>query len=122
MSDRVLLAEDEFFVAMDVEATIEDMGMTVDGPYRSVAELRAALEGDGRYACAVLDVQLEDGEVFGVADALYAARVPMVLHSGHADEDCLRARFPHAAICAKPSTPGDMRRCIEGVIAAALAG
>lgn len=68
MTKTVLLVEDEFFVALDLQSIIEDGGYEVDGPYVSVKDVLAHLDGDmPELACAILDVRLRDGEVFPAA-------------------------------------------------------
>ncbi|MCE3590369.1 hypothetical protein LXJ59_27665, partial [Escherichia coli] len=69
MADRVMLVEDELFVALDVQMTVEDAGLEVEGPYTSLAEAEAALArlDPHRLLCAILDVRLRDGEVFPAA-------------------------------------------------------
>ena len=63
MAKPVLLVEDELFVALDVQMTVEDAGLSVDGPYSSLAEALDAMERQppGFYLCAILDVRLRDG-------------------------------------------------------------
>ena len=83
MAGTVLLVEDELFVALDLQDTIENAGFSVDGPYISVASAMSAL-GSVLPDCAILDVRLADGEVYPVAEALAAAGIPFIFHSGHA--------------------------------------
>ncbi len=123
MDRLVLLVEDELFIALDLQATIEDAGFAVEGPCISVAEAQAAIDqAKARFAVALLDVQLTDGTVFPAADRLYDRGVPLIFHSGHADDAELRHRYPGATICEKPSTPHALvtalRNCAGGGAAA----
>ncbi|WP_203308325.1 MULTISPECIES: response regulator [Sphingomonas] len=117
MADRVMLVEDELFVALDVQMTVEDAGLTVEGPYTSLAEAEAAIAHLDPHAllCAILDVRLRDGEVFPAADRLKAAGVPIIFHSGHADQQALQRRYPGALVCGKPCSPGTLRNSIESI-------
>jgi two-component system, response regulator PdtaR len=112
----VMVVEDEFFVALDIEDILMRLGYEMAGPYPTVREA-----GEGLSAqtpdCAILDVRLKDGDVFPVADALHAAHVPIVFHSGHADDRELRRRYPTALICAKPSSPSSLQTAIEAAMA-----
>lgn len=112
MTKTVMLVEDELLVAFDVQDIIEAAGFAVDGPYVSVAEAVAAVNAH-LPACAILDVQLSDGEVFPAADLLHAAGVPMIFHSGHADALSLRDRYPHAMVCGKPCSPSKLQATIS---------
>ena len=87
MTEPVLLVEDELFIALDVQATIEAAGFAVEGPCMTLVERHGAA-----FAAAVLDVRLADGTVFPAADKLHAAGVPLIFHSGHADDADLRQR------------------------------
>lgn len=114
MTKTILLVEDEFFVALDIQNIIEDGGYEVDGPYVSVEEVLAHLDGDRPdLACAILDVRLRDGEVFPAAERLREAGVPLIFHSGHADEQALQNRYPGSAVCGKPCSPSLLRRTLS---------
>ncbi len=118
MTDTVLLVEDELFIALDLQQTIEEAGFAVEGPWTSVTEAQAAIDRSGnRLTAALLDVRLADGTVFPAADRLDAQGVPIVFHSGHADDEELRRRYPTALICQKPSTPFDIAAALRACVA-----
>lgn len=120
MSETILLVEDELFVALDVQTTVEDNGFVVDGPYATLKETLEALgtEGHPRPACAILDVRLKDGEVYPAADRLRDAGVPIIFHSGHADQMTLERRYPGAAVCGKPCSPTALHHQLVTMLAA----
>ncbi len=105
-SKRVLVVDDEFLVAMDIEKILVDMGMEVVGPatsLKSALELAEAEEIDG----AMLDVDLGDGDLFTpVVNTLIARGIPFALATGFS---YWAANGPFAdAICVpKPFTMGD---------------
>ncbi|MER0236780.1 response regulator [Fulvimarina sp. MAC8] len=101
---RVLIAEDEALVAMDLTDTVELAGGEVIGPFATSRESADAL-GSASFDIAILDVRLEDGEVFPVADVIRDRNIPIVFHSGHINPAELSKRYPNAGFCAKPSTP-----------------
>ena len=114
MTDPVLLVEDELFIALDVQATIEAAGFAVEGPCMTLVEAQEAVERhNAAFAAAVLDVRLADGTVFPAADRLPAAGVPLIFHSGHADDADLRQRYPRAMVCPKPSAPEALSEAIR---------
>lgn len=96
--------EDEFIVALDLSDMAEDLGYLVAGPYATLAEGLQSI-GRQRPDAAILDVQLADGEVFPLADALTRLGVPIIFHSGHADSRALIARYPGARSASKPCSP-----------------
>ncbi|WP_112963165.1 response regulator [Agrobacterium sp. fls2-241-TYG-188a] len=111
----VLLVEDEVFVAMDIQMTLEDEGWTVAGPFPSTEEALDYL-ADNTPSCAILDVRLTDGDVFPVADRLREANVPFVFHSGHADGKALEREYPESAFCQKPCLPSSLIQQIERLL------
>lgn len=115
MTETVLLVEDELFIALDLQATIEDAGFAVEGPWTTLEDAQHAIDrcGAGHLRVALLDVRLADGSVFPAADRLYAQGVPIIFHSGHADDDELRARYPGATICPKPSPPAALSAALR---------
>jgi DNA-binding NtrC family response regulator len=100
----VLLVEDEMFVALDIQMTLEDEGWHVSGPFATAREALEFLD-DNPVDCAILDVRLADGDVFPVADRLKKNDVPFVFHSGHANPQKLVERYPTSLVCQKPCHP-----------------
>ncbi len=107
----VLIVEDELFVGYDIQDIVAESGYSPDGPYETVAETLEAVD-HALPNCAILDVRLLDGEVFPAADRLRDAGVPLIFHSGHADETGLKSRYPGAQICPKPSSPSQLRAAL----------
>ncbi|KEO55505.1 response regulator [Thioclava indica] len=112
---KVLIAEDEAIVALDLQMMIEDLGARVLGP---CATMRAAMTQIAQDLpdAAVLDVMLADGEVYELADRLRDAGVALVFHSGHADPAELLERYPEASVCPKPAYPSEIEAKLEGVL------
>lgn len=84
---RVLIVEDDYLLAADMRATFEKAGATVLGPVsreRDATELIKIEVPD----LAIIDLNLGDGPVFGVADELCRQHVPVCIHSA-----CARAAF-----------------------------
>ncbi len=99
---RVLVLEDEVIVAMDLAQTIEDDGHEVVGPFHSVETAMGAL-ADTLPDCAVLDVNLGDGNTSeGVAEML-AGRAPFLFLTGYEMAGAtIFERFPDAERLPKP--------------------
>lgn len=98
---RVLLVEDEYFLADEMRRTFEDGGAEVLGPAGQVEEALALIDGLGRIDAAVLDVNLHDGMVFPVADGLRERGVPFVFTTGY-DQATLPARYSGVRRLEKP--------------------
>ena len=67
-----------------MEATLEDLGCEVVGPFGRIDQALAAVQATAVDA-AVLDVNVRGEMVFPVAEALKARGVPMVFCTGYAD-------------------------------------
>jgi DNA-binding response OmpR family regulator len=78
----VLIVEDEFLIALDLTLVLEKRGWSVLGPVASV-EAALHLLDNATPAVALLDVNLTDGPVTLVAEALRARNVPFVMASAY---------------------------------------
>ena len=79
---RVLVAEDEFVIALEIGDTLRRAGYEVVGPAATAGEA-ARLAAEGPLDAAVLDLGLRDGTAIAAADALAARGVPFVFLSGY---------------------------------------
>ena len=87
---RVLVAEDEAVIALDLGETLRTLGCVVCTATVSGAEVLALV----RRECpdvVLLDLSLADGFARPLAEALRAKGVPFVLATGYAPEDVARA-------------------------------
>ena len=78
---RLLVVEDQFFVAMEVNDLISSLGAEVIGPY---ALLNQALDAVQRQAVdgGVLDVKLDSEKSYPIADILMDSGRPILLVTG----------------------------------------
>lgn len=109
---RILVAEDEPFIAFDIAHAVEEAGGEVAGPVGSVQEGLALLETMPVEA-AILDVNLSDRDVTPIADYLRARDIPVVFHTGLGLPPALQARYPRQAVCRKPADPRRLVHAIE---------
>jgi two-component SAPR family response regulator len=79
---RILIVEDEFLLAMELELLLHRRGCVVLGPVSSVDHALALIDGEPPDA-ALLDVNLRGERATPVAAALQARRVPFVLITGY---------------------------------------
>ena len=115
MVQRILVAEDEPIVAFDLCDTVEEAGYEVEGPYSEVETASSACD-TGRPDLAILDITLDDGDVFALAERLDALNVPIIFHSGRHSEADVKARFPRARTLTKPCPPADMIGAVSGAL------
>jgi DNA-binding NtrC family response regulator len=113
---RVLVLEDEILIADDIShLLIEAEGVPV-GPVSSINEARRLLKDGTVLDAAVLDVNLSDGLVTPILEALNARGVPMLVYTGGQVPDGVRQRHPDLVTLSKPVQParliGELRRLI----------
>ena len=113
----VLVAEDQPFIALDVALAIEDADGVVAGPAASVRECLALIESQPIVA-AILDVNLTDGDISPVAEALILAGIPMIVQTGIGLPAKLAARFPELVVQIKPCVAAALVVQLEALIAA----
>jgi len=107
---RILVVEDEFFIALDISSILEQAGLIVIGPAANVAD---ALDAIGREQIdgALLDAHLAGEPVGRVADALKARAIPFAFVSGYGREQ-LPAAYQDAHLVKKPFTGSDLLAAI----------
>src|SRR5665213_2032174 len=79
---RVLLVEDENLIALLLEDMLADLGHTVVGP---VARLDKGLEiaRHEEFDVAILDININGGETYPIAEALAVRDIPFVFSTGY---------------------------------------
>lgn len=107
---RILVVEDEPFIAFDLMMAIEEAGAVAVGPAATVAE---ALDFIRTHAPdgAILDVNLPDGTVGPVLDML-SGRAGVVVHTGMGLPSEIRAVHPRVPVFSKPTEPALLLRGI----------
>ena len=78
---RVLLVEDEYYIADDLRQALEGCGASVVGPVPSLDRALALAEAES-LTCAVLDIDLRGESGLGVAEPLCRRNVPFVYSTG----------------------------------------
>ena len=116
-SARVLVVEDEMLIALDLADLVEGGGGVVMGPAASVKDALKLVEQDAPDA-AILDVNLADGEVTPVLDALLARKVPVLLYTGGGATAEILLRKPDIAIIRKPARSGQILSSLTSLLAA----
>ncbi|MGJ8571404.1 MAG: hypothetical protein ACSHXI_11970 [Hoeflea sp.] len=99
---KILIAEDNMMVALDLSMEMEDLGAEVIGPFARVEDALVAIrlsKPDG----AILDVNLLDGYVTPLAEQLIDADVPVVFCTGVSLPVELQDKYPEAQVFIKPT-------------------
>ena len=85
---RVLIVEDEAFIAMEMAEALTDAGCEIIGVAASVNKALAILNEKSCEA-AVLDANLNGATTAPIAEALRARGIPFLVVSGYASPDGL---------------------------------
>lgn len=105
---RILLAEDEIFVSMALEAELTAEGAEIIGPVMTLAQgielIDSGVEMDG----AILDVNLGDTLVFPLAEMLRDRGIPIIFHTALGEREEFTRDFPEASVCVKPTLPQEL--------------
>ena len=114
---RVLVVEDEYVVALELEGVLRDLGCEVLGPVASVAQALALL-GRERPDAATLDLNLLDGLAVLVAERLASMGVPFVLCTAYAAEHLAHPLLKGVPKLGKPLDGTALWRGLEGLLMA----
>lgn len=108
---RILVVEDEYLLAADLENGLSDAGAIVVGPVGTLESALAMIKGAGQIDGAILDVNLSGLTAYPVADLLAQLRVPFIFTTGY-DEGAIPPRFDHIPRCEKPYTMSKVEHAI----------
>lgn len=108
---RILLVEDEYYLADDLRRVLEKEGARIVGPFASLDPASAAAR-TAELDCAVLDLNLQGELSFALYEELAARGVPLVVISGY-DRSSLPSEFAEITLLSKPV---DTSRLIECVV------
>ncbi|OKO74603.1 chemotaxis protein CheY [Bradyrhizobium sp. NAS80.1] len=100
---RVLIVEDEYFLANDLEEALKSRGANIIGPFGDfdAAYRRAARD---HFDVAIIDVNLHDKTAYPIADELVRQRIPFVFYTGYGS-DIIPERFADVKRFQKPFDP-----------------
>ena len=79
---RVLLVEDEFYIADDIGRTLKGAGAVIVGPCSTVERAAAAVE-EGAFDCAVIDLNLHGETAAPIADRLLSLGKSFAIATGY---------------------------------------
>ncbi|MBV6271968.1 response regulator [Alcaligenaceae bacterium CGII-47] len=111
---RVLVIEDEMFIAMLLEDILLDIDAFDVDLFANFAEgLEAAR--NGTYAFAILDVNLNGVRSYPIADTLIQRKIPFVFSTGYGTAG-LEAAYADQTVLQKPFQVGELRKAIAKLL------
>jgi CheY-like chemotaxis protein len=109
---RILVVEDEYFLADETRRKLQKLGAIVVGPTGRVDRALELIEEEGVDA-AILDIQLDGDLVFPVAEKLEELSIPYVFATGY-DPSIVPARFNGFILSEKPIDIEHIARALFG--------
>ena len=106
---RILVVEDEFLIAMDLELALQDAHAIALGPVAAVQARLDLMARDPDIGAAILDVNVSNEMVFPVANALPERSVPFLFATGERP-DTSPPRLARVPRCRKPVAATDLVR------------
>jgi ActR/RegA family two-component response regulator len=113
---RILIVEDEYYLADDLAHALKSRGAEVLGPVGTLDQARKAVSAGG-FDCAIVDMNLRGDMAFSIADQLQAAGIPFLIATGYTSA-ALPVRFAHVPVVEKPSESGKIIEALPALLAA----
>ncbi len=79
---RILVVEDEYFLADDLKRLLVQERAQVLGPVPTLAQGLCTIEAESQIDCAVLDIGLGGDNVFAICSALAERDIPFLFATG----------------------------------------
>jgi CheY-like chemotaxis protein len=112
---RVLIVEDEYFIAQDLVQALEELGAVVIGPVGNPDDALAAIDPI-RCDAAILDLNMMGQVDFRVADELQRRRLPFVFATGY-DAGIIPPHHQSVERFEKPYDAVDIGKRLAGMLA-----
>lgn len=112
---RVLVVEDEYFLADDIVRTLTALGARIVGPYGDLQEATNIVDRDIAIDAAIVDVNLRNEMAFPLARVLRSRKVPLVFTTGY-DKSSIESEFHDVRLLGKPLDMSAMARELTNMI------
>jgi CheY-like chemotaxis protein len=114
---RILIVEDEYFLADDLKHILIEQSAEVVGPVPTMKEALGVINRDQPIDCAVLDVNLSGSSVFPISAALLERKIPFLFATGYGSLQ-IPERFSGVVRLEKPFAPSLLVTALEAIIGA----
>ena len=106
---RILVIEDEYFLADDIVWTLGALGARIVGPFGDLGEAPDVVQREVGIDAAIVDINLRSEMVFPLARVLRERKVPFVFTTGY-DRSSIEAEFQDISLWGKPLDLAAMAR------------
>lgn len=103
---RILVVEDEFLIAMQIQSIFEEEGAEVLGPYHTLSDALKHVKTEDITA-ASLDLNLGKDVATPIAMTLQRRGIPFVFYTVQTGDPVL-AQWQHVRLIQKPAAPEDL--------------
>jgi DNA-binding response OmpR family regulator len=110
---RVLVVEDDYFIADEICTTLRNGGAEVLGPAPDI-EHGLDVARSEQLDCAVLDINLHGALAFNLADELRKRGTPSIFATGY-DHSVLPGAFSDSVRLEKPVNLSELLRAVQSV-------
>ncbi|MGN6489856.1 MAG: response regulator [Devosia sp.] len=118
---KVLVVEDEYFLAEDLSSALNQAGLEVAGPVPTTADAMTLLEGDPAIDAALLDINLRGKVVYDLATELRGRGIPFIFATGY-DVVAIPEVFRDAPRVEKPFAAQQILTALKALSGASGAG
>ena len=112
---RVLIVEDEYYLADDMAQALRQLGAEVIGPIPDRDGALTLLSSGGPIHLAVLDINLQGEMVYPVAEMLRERGVPFVFATGY-DPESVASGYENVPRWQKPFNHTDLARALPSLL------
>ena len=111
---RILVAEDEFLVALETETVLAQLGCDVVGPANTFKQAEAMARTE-EFDAAIVDVNLRGIEIYPVAEIIAARGIPFAFATGFSAEGVAPAHRGRPRL-QKPFHEDQMREILRALL------
>lgn len=111
---RVLVIEDEYFLADDMAKMLRSLGAEVVGPVGGVEDALELFDSQP-FNMAVLDINLKNKTIYPVADELRARAIPFIFVSGY-DAVVIPEKYRDVALLRKPLDEAAVAKALNELV------
>lgn len=108
---RILVVEDDFLIALDLEERLHKLGCDVVGPFERLDKALAAV--DNELHGAIVDINLRGQYSFELIDRLREEGVPTIVCSGYASISDVQDKLRDIPLLPKPCNPDELLKLME---------
>lgn len=112
---RILVVEDEYFLADDMAEALRALGAAVVGPVSEVEQALRLISEDRDISGAVLDINLHGELIYPMARELRRREIPFVFATGY-DKAAIASEYDDVPRWEKPFDPAALAKALCGVL------